>query len=288
MVAPTPATIPPSRADDLFVAPTDPPRQARALAVIPLSTGNGYRVPALLLPPEDAPDDAPPPDPLNDTVTVVFVNPSAPGDDDAPPPFTLPHPYDWTAMRDLSCPLACELRPGDMLPPASGVPGRPNEHSASPVVLGPQAVLSVLWDSYDQMVIVQTKDTTGQLRRYKRGPEDMVDFTRPYTRPKIRTTRRAVQPESFQGPFVSRKGAQFVLQERSSRGGRLPKGAPRFDPELPPQFDPETGDLIPYVVMLPSRNEVMEGTWRSPTTFSPTARAMPEVRSILRAGGYLT
>jgi len=259
------------------------------IAVIPLSSGLGYRIPARIVP--SSPDVAT--DPISSSRTFVFKN----GED----PVQLPHPFPWESVGEAhAAPLACELRVGDSLPPAAGKPGRPNEHRTDADIRSTMVVNSVHYDEFRGTVQIVTRDAQGLVRRYHRSPDESVDFSRPYVRktpsaPAIPSSesgaatgtgfKRAVQPEEYEGPFTSPTGAQFIFQKRSTRGGRIPKTAPLYDPTLPPQFDETSGDLLPYVVMAPSQRESIVGTWGTVHAFSPTARRLPQVQRILRDHG---
>lgn len=243
------------------------------IAVIPLSAGGGYRVPARQEQTEE--------DPLLTTRTFIFLENEE--------PFPIPRPVHWeTATEPYACPLASELRPGDTLPPAAGKPGRPNLHRDDGDIRSIQVVSSVAYDPFRGSIQLVTRDAQGLVRRYHRSPDEAVDFSKPYVR-KTRTApkyRRAMQPETYEGPITSPTGAQFVFRSRSTRGGRIPKSAPVYDNTLPPQFA-DNGDLLPYIVMAPSHREEIDGLPGSVHMFSPTARQLPQVQWLLRAAGLL-
>lgn len=235
-------------------------REVDVLATIPLDFAHGYRVVVR---------DVDLSDPL-DSETLVWTS-------DDEPPRALRHPVVWCDPDRPALPLACELRAGDTLPPARGRPGRPNLHREDADTLTPMTVTSVVWDGYD--VRITTRDADGIVRRYHYDPEETIDFSRPRRR---RTPRaRAQAPEQFAGPYVSQTGAQFVFQARPAHGGRVPRNAPRFDETLPPLLHPDTGELIPYVVLAPPRSQPVSAVLRHPSVFTETARKMPEVRAIL-------
>lgn len=255
--------------------------RSRVLAVIPLTSGNGYRVPVL----RDSDETETPPN--SRVSTLVYV---------ADQVVELSHPYDWTSTASgPSAPLACEVKTGDVLPPARAATGRPSLHDDEGPILSPQVVLTVSWDQYDRVVVITTRDAMQQVRTYRRGLEEVMDPSRPYVSTKRRTRPKgpAKHPEVFHGPIINERGAQFILQERNRRGGRPRQNEPKYDPEKPPLFDEETGDLMPYIVMMPGRSvhsgDGLEGaSWRSPHTFSPTARRLPEVKQILEREGVET
>jgi hypothetical protein len=237
----------------------------RVLAVLPLGWAPGYRVPVRLT------DDS--------VVTLVY----APWTE---APIELQHPVRWEDPERPAAPLACEIRPGDTLPPARGVPGRPG-HLEDGGVTGVQAVTSVthLTDPAEE-VRFTTRDPQGRVRRYSYDPEEVVDLTRPRRKRPFKR-RRAVQPERFDGPYVSPTGAQFIFQERPSTGGRPPAGSPRYDETWPLQLHPDTGDPMPYVVQAPTCGERLSAVRRSASILSPTARRTPEGQHCLRLEGLL-
>lgn len=216
------------------------------------------------------------------TTTLLF----RPGDAQPEPLRDGAGPYNWLTIG--ANPMACEIRAHDTVPPTPKR-GRPGYSTAEGEFQpGSLSIASVelIGDELIRIVANDQGEYHPGRRVYVRHPIETLLQTG--TRP-ARQQRPMPHPDRWTGPYKSPiTGALFIFQDRAAR--RPAKHEAVYDETLPPLYDPETGDAIPYYVLRPPNKTKQQYNMVDPGVLSETAlrdpiaqRLLEEVQEVARA-----